>query len=129
MSNCTGVEGGESSVLGQEGARESAEGKWCSPPTWVLVVVVIDERAISETGEERTVGSGSVRAGVRVANCLPDIVDPEAPPRRTVLQRGEADEEGGGGTETETEGDSSPSLVVAHGLTVGNTVFGNVGVS
>ena len=109
--------------MGQEGARESAEGKWCSPPTWVLVVVVIDERAISETGEERTVGSGLVRAGVRVANCLPDIVDPDVPTRRTVLRRGEAEAGGGGGTETETEGDGKPSLVVAHGFAAGNTVF------
>ena len=91
--------------------------------------MVIDERAISETGEERTVGSGLVQAGVRVANCLPDIVDPEVPTRRTVLRRGEAEAGGGGSTAPETEGDGNLSSVVAHNFAVGNTVFGNVEVS
>ena len=88
--------------MGQEGVRGSVEGKWCSPSPCLLIAVVIDEIAISETGEEQTAGSGLVRAGVRVVNCLPGIADPDVLSRRNVLRRREAEAGGGGGTETET---------------------------
>ena len=70
-----------------------------------------------------------MQVGVRAANCLPDIVDPEVPACRTVVRRGGAEAGGGGCTVPETEGDGSPSTVVVHNFTVGNTVFSDVEVS
>ena len=91
--------------------------------------VVIDERVISEAGEGRTVESGLVLVGVRAANCLPVIADPEVPVWRTALRSGGTEAGGSGCTVAETEGDGSPGTVVVHSFTMGNTVFSDAEVS